>query len=324
MHDTVKRATYVGFVAIGIWTIQPLLISEINGLPIFELLAIIFFSSFLLTFFRLAKQKRWHIIKQPLYVWLAGFLGICASDFAYIHGAQYAPIAHVDLIDYLWPCLVIAFACMLPKERFSLQHLLGAILGLLGIVILVAKQVDINGFSFNYCIGYGLALLGALLWGGYSAFSRHHKALPTEMIGLYCGLGAVVCFVLHLKFETFVMPSWSQGSMAVITGLTGAGLAYQLWDFGVKFGNIYLLSAATYIARIAAMGLLVIFGKEPFTISLVIACLLSSCGVFISGLDTNTFNKVRQRGARFFQQMQFTRRQSLFNELHNVQIQPEK
>ncbi|MGD9593111.1 MAG: DMT family transporter [Candidatus Berkiella sp.] len=290
---SIKRATYMGFGALFMWTVEPLLISEVNSLPIFEVLSIIFFSSFLLTAFRLTRKKRWlDVLKQPAFVWLAGLMGICLSDFAYIYGAQYAPIAHVDLIDYLWPCLVVAFTSMLPNERFTVQHIIGAFLGLAGIYVLVHNEVSQNGFNFNYCIGYLLALFGAFLWSGYSAFSRYHKGLPTEMIGMYCGLGAVLCLILHLKFETFVVPTLTEGSLAVVTGISGAGIAYQLWDYGVKFGNVYLLSSVTYIARIMAMALLVMFGKEPLTMSLVIACALASLGVFVSSLDTPSFKRL--------------------------------
>ncbi|MCS5711868.1 EamA family transporter [Candidatus Berkiella aquae] len=294
MHDlTVKRATYMGLGALIMWTVEPLLISEVNGLPIFEVLAIIFFSSFALTALRLTKRRAWHtVLKQPAFIWLAGLTGICLSDFAYIYGAQYAPIAHVDLIDYLWPCLVVAFTSMLPKERFTPQHIIGALLGLLGIYVLVHHEISLNGFNFNYFIGYLLALFGAVLWGGYSAFSRYFKKVPTEMIGMYCGLGALLCLGLHLKFETFVTPTWTQGSLAVVTGISGAGIAYQLWDYGVKYGDVYLLSTITYVARIAAMALLVMFGKEPLTWSLVIACSLASIGVFISGMDTKSFKQL--------------------------------
>lgn len=286
----------MGLGALFMWTVEPLLISEINSLPIFEVLSIIFFSSFLLTAVRLTLRKRWLLVlKQPTIIWLGGILGICLSDFAYVYGAQYAPIAHVDLIDYLWPCLVVMFTSMLPKERFTYQHMLGAFLGLLGIYVLVHHEIHLHGFNMKYFIGYGLALFGAILWGAYSAFSRHHSHVPTEMIGMYCGAGALLCLVLHLHYETFITPTWTEGSLAVATGLSGAGIAYQLWDHGVKFGNVYFLSTITYVARIAAMALLVMFGKEPLTLSLVIACLLASLGVFISSLDTHSFQSLCKR-----------------------------
>jgi drug/metabolite transporter (DMT)-like permease len=274
------------------WTVEPLLISEINRLPIFEILFIIFFSSFTITAIRLTIRKQWmSVLKQPLFIWLVGIMGICLSDFAYIFGAQQAPIAHVDLIDYLWPCFVIGFSGLLPNEKIHFQHIFGAILGLVGIYILIAHDVGQDNISMQYLAGYILAIVGALLWGGYSAFSRYHKAVPTEMIGMYCGMGALICLGLHLQFETFVMPTTTEWVLTVVTGISGAGIAYQLWDHGVKYGNIYILSVVTYLARLLAMLLLVIFGKEPFSVSLVIACVLSSFGVFISSMDNNRFNQ---------------------------------
>ena len=288
-----KKSTYLGFGALFMWTVEPLLISEINRLPIFEVLAIIFFSSFLLTAVRLTIKRQWmRVLKQPLFIWVAGVMGICMSDFAYIFGSQHAPIAHVDLIDYLWPCFVIGFAGLIPNEKIHFQHLIGALLGLVGIYILIAHDVGQDNISMHHIMGYLLAVFGALLWGGYSAFSRHHKAVPTEMIGMYCGVGGIICLILHFQFETFVLPTTSEWFLTVITGISGAGIAYQLWDHGVKYGNIYILSVVTYLARLIAMLLLVIFGKEPFSISLVIACVLSSLGVFISSLDTKRFNRL--------------------------------
>lgn len=293
-----KRATYIGLAALGMWAIEPLLISEVNGLPIFEVLAIIFFSSFLFTAYRLTIKKRWRqVLKQPILIWITGFIGICLSDFAYIYGAQHAPIAHVDLIDYLWPCLVVAFTSMLPNERLTVQHILGALLGLLGIFVLVYHQLSLEELSTSYFIGYLLAFLGAVLWGGYSAFSRYHKELPTEMIGMYCGLGGLLCLVLHFQFESFVMPTNQQGLLSVITGISGAGIAYQLWDYGVKHGNIYVLSSLTYVARLFAMTMLVLFGKEPFTVNLLLACVLTSLGVFITNFN---FSALRDRLKKWF------------------------
>ncbi len=56
---------------------------------------------------RLTLLKRWHLLKQPLMIWIIGIIGICGSDIAYITAVKYAPPAHVDFIDYLWPFLVI-------------------------------------------------------------------------------------------------------------------------------------------------------------------------------------------------------------------------
>ncbi len=285
-----RRATLFGLGALAMWTVEPLLISSVNDLPIFELLTIIFFSSFAITAVRITLNKRWHLVlKQSAYIWLAGFVGICLSDFAYVYGSQYAPIAHVDLIDYIWPCMGIFFTSLLPKEKLKPQHLVGGLMGFAGIYFLIGPELHAQGISGDYMFGYILAIVGAIFWGGYTAFTRYHLALPTEMVGMYCGLGAVVCFILHLNTESFVMPTLEQGGLSVLTGITGAGLAYQLWDYGVKHGEVYLLNLLTYVARIFAMVLLVIMGKEPFSWGLVAACGLASLGVLVSTMDTKLF-----------------------------------
>lgn len=289
MNDQ-RRATIFGLGALAMWAVEPLLISSINDLPIFELLTIIFFSSFAMTSIRITYNKKWRLVlKQPAFIWLAGFVGICLSDFAYIYGSQYAPIAHVDLIDYIWPCLGIFFTSLLPKEKLKPQHLVGGLLGFTGIYFLIGSELHEQGISGSYMFGYILAIVGAIFWGGYTAFTRYHTALPTEMVGMYCGLGAIVCLGLHLNVESFVMPTMQQGSMSVLTGITGAGLAYQLWDYGVKHGEVYLLNILTYVARIFAMVLLVIVGKESFSWGLVAACGLASLGVLVSTVDTTIF-----------------------------------
>ena len=288
-----KRSTQLGCCALVLWTIEPLLISEVNSLPIFELLTIIFSSACAVTSFRITRKKNWSkVIKQPLHVWAAGIAGICVSDFAYIYGAKFAPIAHVDLIDYMWPCLVIIFASLLPKERLSIHHLIGGLVSALGILILIGHSQQAHVLGPHYIIGYVLAILGACLWAGYSAFSRHFNNVPTEMIGMYCGAGALISLLMHIIFESFVMPSFHELFLAIITGVASSGIAYQLWDHGIKFGNIYLLGALTYAARMIAMALLVLFGKEPLTLNLILACILASAGVLICSLEQNTIQKL--------------------------------
>ncbi len=285
------RATLIGLSALGMWAIEPLLVSEINRLPIFELLAILFMSSFVLTAIRITLKGKWQeVLKQPGYVWPIGVIGICASDFAYIFGTKYAPIAHVELIDYLWPSFAIFFTSLLPGELLKKRYLYGAILGFAGIYCLVHTELFADQFNVSFGIGYSFALIGAAIWGGYCAFSRYHKNLPIEVVGLYCGIGSIICLGLHLKFETFVMPTQSELGFTVLTGMTGAGMAYQLWDYGVKFGNVYLLSVLTYLARLAGLSLLVLFGKEPLSRELVMACLLATAGVIVSTTGLRALN----------------------------------
>ena len=291
--DKVELGTIIGSCALGLWSVEPLLVSELVGMPLFETLTLIFVSCFIFTAIRITITRRWgEIFSQSLFVWLFGTLTICGSDLCYILGAYCAPIAHVDLIDYLWPCMLVFFIGFLPNQQFSLKYVIGAILGFVGIFQLIGNHCSLIGINNSFVLGYLIAFIGVIIWGLYFIYSCHNIRIPIDMIGAYCGLGAIITATFHFSLEKTIIPSASQGSMAIILGFAGPGLAYQLWDYGMKFGNAKLLSVSCYPARVLGMILLVYFGKEPFSISLVVACALTILGVFISTMDERLFRKL--------------------------------
>lgn len=286
--------TLIGSGALILWSIEPLLVSELIHLPVFEALTIVFSSCFVLTAFRLIWINKWQVIlQQKWYVWVIGVITICGSDFCYMFASHFAPIAHVDLIDYLWPCLLVIFIGFLPTEKFRFYNVVGALLGMLGVLQLCcAGQFTLDKINYNnYLFGYGIALLGICLWGGYLVFSKYNISVSTDMMGGYCGVGALISLVIHLCIEKTIVPSSSEIGMAVMLGLAGPGLAYQLWDYGIKYGNISILSTGCYAARVCALILLVFFGKETFSKELIIACLLTFFGMLIGNIDKMDIKK---------------------------------
>lgn len=283
----VKVPTSLGCGALLVWSLYALVVSElIMNLPIFETLFFMFAISFLAMSVRLTLKKRWRVLtKQPIGIWIVGVIGVCGSDIAYITAVKYAPPAHVDFIDYLWPFLVILFSSFLPKERFTLQHLIAGSLGLMGVMLLLTTGgSDTFGFNGDYLSGYLFAFTAALIWSTYTIISRYYKDTPSEMVGMYCGIGAIVTLVLHSQFETWVTPTAFEGVMVALLGLS-SGVAYWLWTYGTQKGNIKLLGVLAYFTPVISMGLLVLCGKEPMSFALVCACVLVVSGVIVGSLD---------------------------------------
>lgn len=278
-----KKATAIGALALLLWCLEPLAVSEIEGIPILELMSLLFACAFIVTSIKITIQKKWRIIvSQPLIVWILGTVFLCGSDFSYMLASKAAPIAHVDLIDYSWPCFVIIFVTLLPSEKFSLKNIVGALIGIFGVTVLVFNKSGSIIFYKDYSSGYLLAAYGAMLWGSYTAFSRYFSNAPVDMIGVYCGLGAIIFYLLHLIIDPeTVVPNHKQIYIILFLGVVCTNIIYKLWDYGAKFGDIKLLSSVTYLARVLGMALLVYFDKEPLTYALVIAVFLSCLGVYI-------------------------------------------
>jgi len=136
-------------------------------------------------------------------------------------------------------------------------------------------------------VGYALALACAFVWSSYSVLSRRLKAAPTETVAGFCLATAALAALCHLAFETTVLPTTSGQWLAILgLGLGPVGLAFYVWDFGVKNGDIRLLGVAAYAAPVLSTIILVAAGFAPATPSLALAC-----GMIVAGAVVASFGR---------------------------------
>jgi drug/metabolite transporter (DMT)-like permease len=80
-----------------------------------------------------------------------------------------------------------------------------------------------------------------------------------------------------------VAPATSGQWLAILgLGLGPVGLAFYVWDYGVKNGDIRLLGVAAYAAPVLSTLILVGAGFAAATPSLAIACALIVAGAAIA------------------------------------------
>ncbi len=254
-------------------------------MPIFQMTACVFSTTFLLVAIKLSVKKQWHRVKQPWWIWALGSAGICGSDFCYIAAFKHVPPAHIDFIDYLWPFLIILLSSMLPKEKLTFPQVLGGLFCVMGVYfLLIASGKSLFTMNLVYLKGYAFALSGALAWSIYSIVSRSIRSrIPVEMYGMYAGIGALSSLGMHCGTETWQVPTWYQSSLIALTGLFG--LAYMLWDSSIRSGNFKLLHLLAYFTPVMSVTFLVLAGKQDFSLYLVLACFWVVCGVVVGSLD---------------------------------------
>jgi drug/metabolite transporter (DMT)-like permease len=197
---------------------------------------------------------------------------------------RHAPPAEASLINHLWPLLIVLFSALLPGERLRWWHLAGAVAGLAGTALLVTDGGRLT-FKGEFAFGYGLAVGCALTWAAYSLLSRRLAHVPTDAVGAFCAVTAVLALICHLAFETTFWPRGSQWLVVLALGLGPVGIAFFAWDVGVKHGNIRVLGAASYAAPLLATALLVVFGHATATWTLAAAAVLIVGGAALAASD---------------------------------------
>lgn len=277
---TQRSATLVGFVAVLLWSLLAFFTAASGTMPPFQLLAISFgIGGLSLLVIRPASLKA---LKQPWQAWALGIAGLFGYHFCYYFALRNAPPVEAGLINYLWPLLIVLFSALLPGERLRWNHIAGCVLALAGAVLVVTRG---QGFTFEgeYALGYGAALVAALAWSSYSVLSRRFAQVPSEAITGFCLATALLAAVCHLLLEQTVWPDdlWQWAAIFGL-GLGPVGLAFYVWDIGVKKGDIQVLGAASYSAPLLSTLILILTGYANYSHIVLVACLLITAGAVIA------------------------------------------
>src|SRR5690606_6540394 len=89
----------------------------------------------------------------------------------------------------------------------------------------------------------------------------------------------------HLAWEPWSPPEGLAWLAVLALGLGPMGLAFFVWDIGVKQGDIRLLGALAYLAPLLSTLLLVAFGRAAASSTVVLACLLITGGAALAARE---------------------------------------
>ena len=274
-----EQATWVGFGAIALWSALALLTAASGAAPPFEMAALTFAIGGAAGLAYAAARGRLALLAQPWPVWLVGVGGLFGYHALYFAALRAAPPAQASLVAYLWPLLIVLMSAALPGERLRAKHVAGAALGFCGAALLLWGRLG-DGRPGP---GLWLAAGCALVWSSYSVASRFLKSAPTEAVAGFCLVTSALAALCHALFETTVWPANGAEIAAIVAlGLGPVGLAFYLWDFGVKRGDIRLLGVAAYAAPVLSTILLVAAGFAPATATLGLACAAIVGGAFVA------------------------------------------
>ena len=289
------RATAIGFGAVLLWALLALLTVAVGPVPPFQLSAVCFTiggGAGLLWITATGRFATAFAGVRPV-VWAVGIGGLFGYHAAYFAALKLAPPAQASLIAYLWPLLIVLFSGLLPGERLRAGHVAGAVIALLGAGLVVAGPGQ--GMAAAYLPGYLAAAACALIWSAYSVLSRRFGTAPTETVALFCLATSALSLLAHLAVEDTVWPAGPLGWAAIVAlGLGPVGLAFYLWDIGVKRGDIQLLGTASYAAPLLSTLALIAAGFVRPSLGLVAAAVLITGGALIAARASRS-RPARQR-----------------------------
>jgi drug/metabolite transporter (DMT)-like permease len=283
---TLRAATLIGLSAILMWSLLTVLTVATGRIPAFQLLAMTF------TVGAIAASAGWigrpdavRALRQPPLAWAVGVGGLFGYHALYFAAIRLAPPVEAGLLNYLWPLLIVLLSSLLPGERLASHHIVGAVLGLVGTVLLLAGHQSAR-FEPAHSAGFVAAFAAAFVWAGYSVMSRKLKAVPTDAVAGFCLATALLALLVHLAVEVTVWPEGLGQWLAIAAlGVGPVGAAFYAWDIGMKRGDIRVLGAASYATPLLSTGFLILAGYASPSANVAIAAALIAGGGLIAAKD---------------------------------------
>src|SRR6266481_9807423 len=182
---TPRTATLIGLTAILMWSLLAVITVATGTIPAFQLAAMTFAIGALVgSLTWIGRPGAIRALSQPPPAWIVGVGGLFGYHALYFLALRFAPPAEAGLLNYLWPLLIVLFSSLLPGERLASHHVVGAMLGLFGTVLLFAGND--TGFATGQVPGLMAAFVAAFVWAAYSVMSRRFKSIPTDAVAGFC------------------------------------------------------------------------------------------------------------------------------------------
>ncbi len=283
---TSRTATLIGLTAIVMWSLLAVFTVATGHIPAFQLAAMTFaIGGVVGSATVLLRGGAARALRLPAIAWAVGIGGLFGYHALYFLSLRLAPPAEAGLLNYLWPLLIVLFSSLLPGERLAPHHILGALLGLAGTVLLFVGNTGVQ-YTAVQIPGFVAAFIAAFVWAAYSVLSRKLKAVPTDAVAGFCLATALLAAMVHLAIETTIWPETAMQWLAVVLlGLGPVGAAFYAWDIGMKHGEIRVLGAASYATPLLSTGFLIVAGYAQATTAIALATLLIAGGGLIAAKD---------------------------------------
>jgi drug/metabolite transporter (DMT)-like permease len=276
-----RTSLWLALITIAMWSFLAYLGARLSHVPPFLLVGIALLTGGLIG---LPWLKVWRVPWKTLAV---GVYGIFGYHFLLFTAFQHAPAVEANLLNYLWPLLIVLLSPLfLPAHPLKPHHLLGAGLGLAGAGLIASGgrlSLDLANLP-----GYLLAAAAAFVWASYSLLTRRVRPFPTAGVAGFCflsGLLSLGVYFLGDGMNPGVALSTADWITLLLLGAGPMGAAFFTWDAALKRGDPRILGSLTYLTPLFSTLWLVLLGGRVFTWTSALAMGLIMAGAGVGSLD---------------------------------------
>lgn len=222
---------------------------------------------------------QWQQALVPTRTLLLGIYGLFGFHFLLFLALRTAPAVEANLVNYLWPLLMVVLAPLFHKGvHLKWRQILASLAGFSGAVLVIAGGRDI---SLQMSPGYVAALASAFVWATYSLMTQRVPAFHTAAIGSFGLASGLLSLACHFALEDPIALSKNDLLLLIWMGLGPLGLAFYAWDTALKNGRAQQIGMLSFLTPLGSTLLLLIDRQEALSPTVGWATLLIVGGALL-------------------------------------------
>ena len=280
-----KSYIYAG-ISILLWsstaTITKLLLNSINSIQI--LLVSSFFAFIFLLIVNMIKdnlvQIKEYKIKDYIQITGIGLLGTFLYNLFLYLGINRMQASQAFIINYLWPIMIVVFACIILKEKMTLKKAIAIVLSFIGVII-VTSNGNLLSIDNNSLIGTLFCVLAAISYGLFSVLNKQKKYNKYLSMMLFYLVSFVVSLVYILFTKEWYIPQVNQLVGLIWIGIFTSAIAFTTWALSLEKGDTAKISNLAYITPFLSLIWTALILKENISIYAIAGLIVIILGIFI-------------------------------------------
>jgi drug/metabolite transporter (DMT)-like permease len=280
-----KSFVYAG-IAIFFWstiaTVSKLLLGAMGSMQVLAISSLFAFLFLLILNLAKGNLKEMKALRFKDYAILLGLgvLGIFLYNLFLYLGMERMNGGTAFIINYLWPLMILLFACFILKEKFNLRKLFATLLSFGGVILITAGELSGGGNLIGAlcCVG------AAVVYGLFSVLNKKCNYNNYLAMMIYYFFAFLLGTAYLLISGGQLLPTLAQVPGLLWSGIFTYAIAYTFWALALAEGETAKISNLAYITPFLSLVWTTLILKEPFDPFALIGLLLIVGGILIQNI----------------------------------------